>query len=193
MNCGRWKRSGDGYLAFGGDRQARRPRQPGAQGDLCRADALAEDAGRAPSAAPAFQELLRGADRRSSRRSPVIAPSARTRPSSAASAASVARRSASSARRRAIDRDPHPAQFRHAQAGGLSQGCPPGRDGRPLRPAGARASSTPPVPIPASKPRSAARPRRSPARPTPGSACAPPASRSSSVRAAPAAPSPSPP
>ena len=54
------------------------------------ADALAEDAGRAPSAAAAFRGLLRRADRASSRRSPATASSARTRRSSAASAASAA-------------------------------------------------------------------------------------------------------
>ncbi len=68
---------------------------------LCRAHAVAEDPGRAPSAAAALPRLHRRADHRVHRRSPATANSARTRRSSAASAASAAKASASSDTRRA--------------------------------------------------------------------------------------------
>ena len=90
-------------------------------------------------------------------------------------------------------REPHQAQFRHGAPRGLPQGGAADGDGRPLRHSRCCRSSIPPAPIPASAPRSAARPRRSRARPTPACRSACPMSRSSSARAARAAPSRSPP
>ena len=56
----------------------------------------------------------------------------------------------------------HAAQLRHAAARGLPQGAAPDGAGGALRAARSSASSTRRAPIPASTPRSAARPRRSP-------------------------------
>ena len=86
-------------------------------------------------------------------------------------------------------REPAQAQFRHGAAGGLPQGGAADGDGRPLRHPGDLRWSIPPAPIPASTPRSAARPKPSPARPKPASISACPTSRSSSAKAARAAPS----
>ena len=61
---------------------------------------------------------------------------------------------------------PAQAQFRHGQARGLSQGDPADAAGRPLRPAGGDPGRHARAPFPASRPKSAARPRRSPARPS---------------------------
>ena len=73
-------------LDRGGARQARDQGQGGLGGDLCRAHAVAEDASRPPSRAPAFPPLHRraGAGLHAALRRPRLSP--RTRPSSAASA-----------------------------------------------------------------------------------------------------------
>ena len=137
----------------------------GARGTLRRAHAVAEDAGRPPSAAPALPRLHRRADRRlhAARRRPQIRRGRSDR-----------RRLRPFPRRKRLrhrpreglrHRRPAQAQFRHGAAGRLSQGGAADGDGRPLRHPGASRWSTPPAPIRASAPRSAARPRRSRARP----------------------------
>ena len=176
-----------------GDRRgSRRKRRAGAEGPLCRPDAVAEDAGRAPSAAAALPRLRRRADHRfhAARRRPQVrrgrGDHRRLRP--------LPRRE--HLRHRAREglghREPAQAQFRHGAAGGLPQGRAADGDGRPLRHSGDLRWSTPPAPIRASARRSAARPRRSRARPRPASRSACPTSRSSSAKAAPAARSRSP-
>ena len=84
-----------------GDHPPRGQGGAGAQGPLCRAHALAEDAGRPPSRAAPLPRLCRRPDHRLRAARPATASSATTTRSSAASAASAARASASSATRRA--------------------------------------------------------------------------------------------
>ncbi len=177
-----------------GDRPARGQGRAGACRDLRQADAVAEDAGRAPSAtarisATTSSELIEeftplAGDRKFAEDAAIVAGLGRFR----------GRRIAVIGHEKGSDTESRlQAQFRHGAAGGLSQGGADDGTRRPLRPAGGLRWSTPPAPIPASAPRSAARPRRSPARPRPASSSACPTSRWSSARAARAARSRSPP
>ena len=163
----------------------------GAQGPLCQPDAVAEDAGRAPPAAAALPRLRQRPDHRfrAARRRPQI----RRRRGDRRRLRPFPRREHLRDRpREGLDhRKPAEAQFRHGAAGGLPQGGAADGNGRPIRNSGDSRWSTPPAPIRASARRSAARPRRSHARPTPASISACRTSRSSSAKAAPAARSPS--
>ena len=84
-------------------------------------------------------------------------------------------------------RKPPPPQLRHGQARGLPQGGPADGARRALRPAGGDAGRHLGRVSRASRPRSAARPRRSPARPRPAWRCRCRWSPRSSARAARAA------
>ena len=81
------------------------------------------------------------------------------------------------------------AQFRHGDAGRLSQGAAPVRHGGPLRTAGDLARAIRPAPIPAWRRKSAASRKPSRVRRRPGSNCACPSSPRSSATACRAAPS----
>ncbi len=99
----------------------------------CQPDALAEDAGRAPSAAAAFHRLLLRADHgfHAARRRPQIRRGRGDRRRlRALSRAGRLRPRPGEGRQH---RDPHPAQFRHGQARGLPQGGSPDGAGRPFR------------------------------------------------------------
>ena len=140
--------------------------QAALRGHLFQAHAVAEDAGRPPSRAPASAStIVDGADRglHAARRRPLL----RRGPGDHRRHRPLSRPLGDGDRPREglRHRRPHPAQFRHGEARRLPQGRAADGDGRPLRPAGDHASSTPPAPIPASAPRSAARPRPSPAPP----------------------------
>ena len=155
--------------------------------------ALAENPGRPPSGPPQGQRLHRRADHRvhPARRRPRL----RRRRRGAGRAGPVPRPSRRGAghRKGLRYRVQGEAQFRHGAAGGLPQGAPPDRTGRPVRPAGAELRRYLRR-LPRHRGRgSAARPKPSPARSRPAwkprSRWSPP----SSARAAPAAPSHSPP
>ena len=165
----------------------------GAQRPLCRAHALAEDPSRPPPRAAPLPRLCRRPDHRL--RAAVRRPQVRRRPRDRRRLRPLPRREHLHHRPREglVDRKPAQAQFRHGAAGGLSQGGAADADGRPLRHSGAVAGRHRRAPIPASGPRNAARPRLSHARPTPASTWGYRTSRSSSAKAARAAPSPLPP
>ena len=101
-----------------------------------RSHALAEDAGRAPSAAAALPGLHRGPDRQfhPARRRPQI----RRRPGHRRRLRPLPRRERLRHRPREglRHRKPAQAQFRHGAAGGLPQGGAADGDGRPLRHSG---------------------------------------------------------
>ena len=146
----------------------------GAGRSLRQSDALAEDAGRAPSAAAAFHRLHQRPDHRihAARRRPQVrrgrGPARRLRP--------LPRRAdlRDGPGKGRLDRIAHQAQFRHGAPGGLPQGGPADGDWPSASASRCCRSSIPPAPIPASARRNADRRRRSRARPTPASRSASP-------------------
>ena len=149
--------------------RARSESRQDARRALRRADPVAENAGRArPGPAP-FQRLRQGPDRgfHAARRRPQVRRGRgdRRRPRAFPRPADLPDRP----RERRRHGEPPQAQFRHGATRRLPQGGAADGARRPLRTAGRHRWSTPPAPGRASTPRSAARPRRSRARPT--SAC----------------------
>ena len=128
--------SGNAVVRRRRDRPPRGQGRAGAEGALCRADALAEDASGAASAAAALPRLHRRTDHRirAARRRPQVRRGRghrrRLRP--------LPRRERLRHRPREglRHREPAQAQFRHGAAGGLPQGGAADEDGRPLRHSG---------------------------------------------------------
>ena len=123
---------------FGRTRAARERRAPSLlASDLCRAHPVAEDPGRAPSRcgriSSDYVQLRVRRFRAAGRRPPL-----RRRPGDHGRArhARRAQGRADRAREGPRHRKPHPAQLRHGQARGLSQGDPPDGAGGALRAAG---------------------------------------------------------
>ena len=141
---------------------------------LCRAHALAEDPGRAPSRAAALPRLCRRPDHRF--RAARGRSQVRRRRRHRRRLRPLPRESDLRARPRKglRHREPAQAQFRHGAPGGLPQGRAADGDGRPLRHPGPRHRRYRRRLSRGSVPRSAGRPRRSRARPKPASSSASP-------------------
>ncbi len=164
-----------------------------ARRSLCQSDALAEDTRRPPSAAAALRRFHRrpvsdftplAGDRLFGEDAAIVGGFARFRGSPVCVIG----------QEKGNDTEIAPqAQFRHGAAGGLSQGRAADGACRPLFAAGDFAGRYGRALFPASMRRSAARPKRSPARPISRCRSACRMWRSSSARAAQAAPSRSPP